>query len=104
MMEADKHNVLPDSNLLGFENALTFSPDGTILVGAGMKRRNILIKLWNVDTGKSLGTLSGHTEPIKTLVFSHDGKILASGSQDGTILSWNWDKIIAKRTSDNEEN
>ena len=47
--------------------------------------------LWDVETGNQLAFLNGHTEDITTLVFSHDGKILASGSQDGTVLLWDWD-------------
>ena len=57
-----------------------------------------------MNTGRSLGILFGHTEPIETLVFSHDGKTLASGSEDGTVLLWDWEKIIAKRTPENKGN
>ena len=78
----------------GFKTVLTFSPDGTILVGSGMEGWNTPIKLWDVETGRGLGMLSGHTEPVETLVFSHDGKTLASGSEDGTVLLWDWDEII----------
>lgn len=31
----------------------------------------------------------GHTETVHCLAFSHDGKLLASGSSDGTIIVWN---------------
>ena len=47
---------------------------------------------------------TGHTVRIQTLKFSHDRKTLASGDADGTILLWDWDKIIAKQTSDNKGN
>ena len=88
------------SNLSGFNPVLTFSPDGTILVESG----NTSIMLWDVETGNRLAFLNGHTEDITTLVFSHDGKTLASGSQDGTVLLWDWDKIIAKQTPNNKGN
>ncbi|MYB63339.1 hypothetical protein F4X73_01500 [Candidatus Poribacteria bacterium] len=38
--------------------------------------------------------LNGHTEAITRLVFSHDGRTLASGSKDGTILLWDWEKVV----------
>ena len=85
----------------GFGSVLAFSPDGKILLDPKRMRLQSFIQLWDVDTGTDLGTLSGHTEPIETLVFSHDGKTLASGSQDGTVLLWDWEKIIAKRGQDN---
>ena len=63
---------------------LTFSSDGKILLDTQSIGRQPIIQLWDVNTGNDLGTLSGHTESIETLVFSHDGKTLASGSWDGT--------------------
>ena len=83
----------------GFDTMLIFSPDGKILLDS--KNWRPLIQLWDVDTGTDLGTLSGHTEGIETLVFSHDGKLLASGSWDGTVLLWDWDKVSAKIATDN---
>ncbi len=98
-MGMQKHSVIPD-NRRAFRDILTFSPDGNTVLSSSRCH----IKLWDVDTGKRLSTLTGHTEPIETLVFSHDGKILASGSEDGTVLLWDWDKIIAKQTPNNNEN
>ncbi len=95
-IELEDAPILIAGNLGGFKNELVFSPDGTILVGSGMDMWRNPIKLWDVETGRSLGALSGHTEPIETLVFSHDGKILASGSDDGTVLLWDWEKIVTK--------
>ena len=93
-----EHSVIPD-NHRGFSDILIFSPDGKTLLDS--KWSESRIELCEVDTGRSLGTLSGHTEPIETLVFSHDGKTLASGSEDGTILLWDWAEILAKTVRDN---
>ena len=89
------------SNHRGFGTVLTFSPDGKILLDPKSIGWQLLIQLWDVDTGTDLGTLSGHTEGIEKLVFSHDGKTLASSSWDGTVLLWDWDKISAKIARDN---
>ena len=40
--------------------------------------------------------MTGHTKPVESLSFSPDGKTLASVSQDGTVLLWDWDKIGVK--------
>ena len=87
----DAHTKLP-GRLWGLHIALTFSPDGNILVGSEGER----IKLIDAVTGKEYGTLTGHTEPIEALVFSHDGKTLASSSMDGTVLLWDWEKVTSK--------
>ena len=97
----EERSKISDSDKQGFQDVLIFSPDGKTLL-APPNNWSPLIQLWNVDTGRSLGTLSGHTESIETLVFSHDGKMLASGSADGTVLLWDWDEIIAKKVPDNK--
>ncbi|MCY4403311.1 MAG: WD40 repeat domain-containing protein [Candidatus Poribacteria bacterium] len=78
-----------------FSKGLIFSPDGKTFIDSA-SGRNDVIHLWDVDTGSDLGTLYGHAGPIKTLQFSHDGKTLASGSRDGTVLLWDWEAIITK--------
>ena len=92
------------SNHRVFSSVLTFSPDGKIILDTQSIDRQPYIQLWDVNTGANLETLSGHTESVETLVFSHDGKTFASSSWDGTVLLWDWDKIIAKQTPNNKGN
>ncbi len=91
--ESDKkHFIIPAKPDI-FDSTLTFSPDDKVLVESVCSGWDPQIRLWHVATGLNLGNISGHTESVKSLVFSHDGKTLASGSNDGTVLLWDWDKI-----------
>ena len=83
-----------------FEEGLVFSPDGKFLLSIteGLDR---YIQVWGVNTGWNFGRISGHTEKITTLDFSNDGKILACGSLDGTILLWDWEQTLSKLTAIN---
>ncbi len=98
--DSEKRHTLIPAKLGRFDIQLNYSPDGQILVSSGMDIWTTTLKLWHVDTGTYLGNLSGHTESIESLVFSHDGKTLASGSQDGTVLLWDWNKISTKLKSE----
>lgn len=46
------------------------------------------IKIWKVDTGECLRTLTGHTKAIRSLVF--DSQKLITGGLDSTIKVWNY--------------
>ncbi len=92
----EKHKGITPKGHQAIATISIFSPDGKTLLGIQSESRKYLIKLWDVDTGRNLGTVSGHTKWIETLAFSHDGKILASGAADGAVLLWDWEKIITK--------
>lgn len=49
------------------------------------------IKVWQIATGQLLQTNIGHRGLVISLVFSPDGKTLASSSIDGTIKLWHTD-------------
>jgi transducin (beta)-like 1 len=46
------------------------------------------IKLWDVEAGKSLFTLTRHSDPVYSVAFSPDGDFLASGSLCGLLHIW----------------
>ncbi|XP_063722821.1 F-box-like/WD repeat-containing protein TBL1XR1 [Symsagittifera roscoffensis] len=46
------------------------------------------VRLWDIEKGKCVHTLSKHTEPVYSVAFSPDGKYLASGSFDKCVHIW----------------
>jgi periodic tryptophan protein 2 len=46
------------------------------------------IYCWNIQTGKLIDILTGHTGPVCSLAFQSNGGILVSGSWDGTAKLW----------------
>ena len=69
--------------------AVAYSPDGrTLAVADDPAESGGTIAFWDVATRKLKATFEGHERGVVTIVFSHDGTTLASGSCDGTIRIW----------------
>src|SRR5208337_2522042 len=66
------------------KRAVTGSRDGTA-------------KVWELEEGKELLTLKGHSQDITTVAFSNDGHSLLTGSLDGTMIVWPTSEWESKR-------
>ena len=68
--------------------AAAFSPDGKRIISGSYDNT---LKLWDVDSGNCLMTLSGHRLQVTAASFSPDGKRIISASFDKTIKIWDAD-------------
>ena len=68
--------------------SISFSPDKAKFASVGSDSH---IRVWDLETGNHKSTLRGpkeHMGRVTTVAFSADGRMLASGSEDGTVLLW----------------
>lgn len=70
---------------VGSISSAVFSHAGKYLSSAGTSGE---IKLWEVETGREIKTLLGHSEKLTSQAFSYDDRYLLSGSLDKTIKLW----------------
>jgi hypothetical protein len=95
---------------------LAYSPDGKFLAAAnaynGFRNNSLGIEhfglrtplphvhLWDLAAEKEIQVLKGHRGPISTLAFSPDGKLLATGSYDTTVLLWDTTRFKPTRAAE----
>ncbi len=66
--------------------AIAVGPDGRLMASAFGGGPDVI--LWDAASGDEVSTLLGHTAPVRALAFSLDGRLLASGGDDGMVVVW----------------
>jgi WD40 repeat protein len=69
----------------GSYTTVSFSPDGSVVAGAGPGNT---VALWSTDTGQPLSLLAGHTSAVRAVAFSPDGRVTATCSDDQSVRLW----------------
>ena len=67
---------------------LTFSGYGLCLLSGG---RDWTLRLWDLQTRKELHRMRGHTDGVRCVIVSADGKRAVSGGDDRTVRLWDLD-------------
>jgi RNA polymerase sigma factor (sigma-70 family) len=70
--------------------AVAFTPDGKKLI-AGDHHTNVFV--WDVATGKQLHKFAGHRGRVFSLSASADSTMVATASEDSTILLWRLERL-----------
>ncbi|MBZ0281060.1 MAG: TIR domain-containing protein [Anaerolineae bacterium] len=81
----DEIRRLTSDSLVRAVNALTFSPDGKMLMSANAD--NTLMS-WDLDSGTLINIYTGHNDIVTSVAFSPDGTRMVSGSADRMAILW----------------
>jgi len=86
-------------------STIAFSPNGKLLAAGlwtgatnGVSPPGNDVILWDAASGTPVRTLKGHSNAIRGLGFSPDGKSLVTGSMDGTAKVWDIANGMARAT------
>jgi WD40 repeat protein len=71
---------------------VAFSPDSKALAAAGRKRQGRqtvdVVRVMSADLTQEMAVLWGYHGPVRSVAYAPGGKVLATGSEDGTVKLW----------------
>lgn len=88
-LQAGHYSHFLSTNHGSITGPLAVSMDGNRIASACFE--NSWIGFFDLQIGKKVIDLSGHSAPVKALVMTPDGRVLVSGSEDGTLRLWDLD-------------
>src|SRR5205085_6824215 len=74
----------------GAVTALAFNPSAASMLAIASEDNDehFILNLWDWASNHSLRSLTGHKDRVTCIAFRSDGKVLASGSLDGSVILW----------------
>ena len=97
-IKSDKDNILDFFRANG--ELLALSPDNKYVILGGNKN----FTMFDTESGDYLKVFKGHTGYISDIKFAPDGKTIATGANDSTVLLWNTEtaEVAKKLDFDNQ--
>ena len=72
----------------GWPREIAFSPDGRRALIVSTEQPSYLSGLWDLSSGAEIAVLRGHESETHGGTFSHDGRLAATVSIEGTARLW----------------
>ncbi len=74
-----------------YVNSIAVAPDGrSVLAGFyDLALKAHIVRMWDISTGESVRTFSGHRTYVTAIALSPDGQLMLTGDDDNTARLWN---------------
>ena len=73
--------------------SVAMSADGKVVAGGCSDN---VVRIWDVNTGRLLDVLKGHTDEVGSVVFTSDGMEVVSGSADRMVKRWDVTAVVER--------